>query len=138
MENVKKFYDALASDEALRGRADALSEKYGETKPDRAALAADFISFAKAEGYDFSEKDLADYTNQPYPLSDDELDAVSGGAKDTAACFCTFGGGGTQNGITCACVLGGGGAGSPGPKLVCPILGSPHDWEGSIGGSHGI
>ena len=138
MGDIKKFYDALASDEALRGRATALSAKYGEETPGKAAVAADLVSFAKAEGYSFSEKELADYSNQPYPLSDDELDAVAGGANnDTAACFCAFGGGGTQNGITCACVLGGGGAGSPGPKLVCPILGNPLNWEGNTGG-HGI
>ncbi|MCL2084300.1 MAG: Nif11 family protein [Oscillospiraceae bacterium] len=123
MGDIKKFYDALASDEALRERAAAMSEKYGEEKPGKAAVAADLIAFAKAEGYIFSEKELADYSNQPYPLSDDELDAVSGGAKDTVGCACAVGGGGTYQGVTCACVLGGGGAGDPGPKLKCVIAG---------------
>ena len=110
MGDVKKFYDALASDEALRERADALGEKYGEENPGKAAIAADLVSFAKAEGYSFSEKELADYSNQPYPLNDGELDAVSGGANnDTAGCFCVLGGGGTFQGVTCACVLCGGG-----------------------------
>ena len=109
MGDIKKFYDALASDEALRGRATALSAKYGDETPGKAAVAADLVSFAKAEGYDFSEKELADYANQPYPLGDDELDAVSGGVEDTYMCACLMGGGGTYQGVTCACVLAGGG-----------------------------
>ena len=109
MENVKKFYDALSSDEAMRERAAALNEKYGETKPGKAVLAADLISFAKAEGYDFSEKELAEYADQPHPIDDDELDAVAGGVKDTTTCACILGGGGTISGVTCACVVAGAG-----------------------------
>ena len=109
MGDVKKFYDALASDEALRERADALGEKYGEENPGKAAIAADLVSFAKAEGYSFNEKELAEYASQPYPIDDDELDAVAGGAKDTATCACVLGGGGTISGTTCACVVVGAG-----------------------------
>ena len=122
MENVKKFYDALADDEAMRERANALSAKHEETKPDKAALAADLVAFAKAEGFDFSEKDLAEYADQPYPIDDDELDAVAGGVKDTSTCACALGGGGTISGVTCACVVVGAGEGPNG--LYCIGVGA--------------
>ena len=122
MENVKKFYDALASDEAMRGRANALGDKHGETNPSKSTIAAELVAFAKAEGYDFSEKELAEYAEQPYPIDDDELDAVAGGVNDTEKCMCIVGGGGTYLGVTCACVAFGGGA-QP-TNLVCLVSGT--------------
>ena len=123
MENVKKFYEALKSDEALRGRAEALDAKYGGTSPDEAALTADLITFAKSEGYDFTAEELEAYANAPKHIDDDELEAVAGGASDTKACACFAGGGGKREGVTCACVFGGGGKKNPGPGLVCVMAG---------------
>jgi len=121
MENVKKFYKALESDEALRGRADALNEKYKDAMPDEAVVKAELIAFAAAEGYAFTAEELDAYANAPKAIDDDELEAVAGGSA-YSACFCVAGGGGTRNGITCACVFGGGGKDYPGPNLKC-ILG---------------
>ena len=118
MENAKKFYNALAKDEAMRGRANALSEKRGGDM-----VKADVIAFAKAEGFDLTVEELMAYANAPEEMDDNELDAVSGGAKDTVGCACAVGGGGTYQGVTCACVLGGGGKGDPGPRLKCVIAG---------------
>ena len=66
MENVKKFYDALTNDEALRERAKVLNGK------DKAAL----VAFAKAEGYDFSLDDLEAYAK---PLTDNDMESAAGG-----------------------------------------------------------
>ena len=124
MENVKKFYEALKSDEALRGRADALSGKHKDAMPDDAAVKADLIAFAAAEGYAFTADELEAYANAPKFIDDDELEAVAGGAKDTKTCQCYIGGGGTKDGVTCVCVAGGGGKSNPGPGLVCVAYGS--------------
>ena len=78
METVKKFYDALANDEAMRKRGIASNEKLGEN-PSADALKAETLAFAKAEGYDFTAAELDAYAKQAKPLSDDELDAVAGG-----------------------------------------------------------
>lgn len=60
---------------------------------------------------------------QTNELSDDDLDAVSGGAR----CICSFGGGGkaSEGEKTCACVMGGGGENKDGS--VC-IIGGDGDW----------
>jgi predicted ribosomally synthesized peptide with nif11-like leader len=125
MEKVKMFYDTLANDEALRDKANALNERYGDSKPDEAVIMADLIAFAKAEGYIFTADDVKAYVSAntaPYPLDDDELEAVAGGWAtqykgcygDTSGkfgCFCFVGGGNKceTDGSVCACVLGGGG-----------------------------
>jgi predicted ribosomally synthesized peptide with nif11-like leader len=126
MENVKKFYDALANDDALRERANALNEKYKDAKPEEAALTADLIAFAKAEGYSFTAEDLKTYVNSvPQPLDDDELEAVAGGASsDTGGCGCAFGGGGggkMDNDDTwgCACVIYGQGGDAKNDHCIC-------------------
>ena len=95
MENVKKFYDALANDKAMQERAKALAEKYKDGKPDDAAANADIAAFAKAEGYDFSIAELEEYAKQAKPLDDDQLDDVAGGK---AGCGCvSWGGGGGKD-----------------------------------------
>ena len=125
MENVKKFYKALESDEALRGRADALNEKYKDAMPDEAVIKAELVDFAAVEGYAFTAEELDAYANAPKVIDDEELEAVAGGSSGYSACFCVVGGGGTVNGITCACVFGGGGKGHPGPNLKCIAGGAP-------------
>jgi len=105
MENVKKFYDALANDKAMQERVSALVKK--EEKPDEAAARASIVAFAKTEGYDFSVADLDAYAHMAKPLTDESLDAAAGGAFSNHNCFCIVGGGGKDpvTGNTCACVI---------------------------------
>ena len=132
MENVKKFYDALANSEALKEKAAKLNEKYSETeKADEEAVTADIIAFAASEGYSFTAEELAAYTKTagkpaPQELSQDELDAVAGGSDFCRGCFdrcgCIIGGVGTHENPNwvCACVAGGGGGKcSRGRHVLC-------------------
>jgi predicted ribosomally synthesized peptide with nif11-like leader len=123
METVKKFYETLTTDEAMRARASALSEKYQDAQPEAAAIAAEIAAFAKAEGFVFTADDLAAYAKtEGRELSDDQLAAVVGGVYNPSTCLCFMGGGGKdpETGRTCACVLGGGGKkDKDGNRLVC-------------------
>ena len=114
MENVKKFYDALTTNEALKAKAAKLNEKHAGTKPDETALAKEIIAFAAAEGYSFTQEELTAYSEsmKKSSLSDDELEAVAGGnpsgtCENWDLCFCAAGGGGVHRNpkITCVCVL---------------------------------
>ena len=133
MENVKKFYDELASSDALKEKAANLNEKYiGAEKADQEAITADIIAFAASEGYSFTAEELADYVetamkSAPQELSQDELEAVAGGSGTCSVCFsrtcaCLVAGGGTHQEPhwPCACVAGGAGANcSGGNMLIC-------------------
>ena len=136
MENVKNFYDALVSSETLKEKAAKLNEKYNETeKADEEAITADIIALAASEGYSFTAEELAAYTktamkSAPQELSQDELDAVAGGADYCRDCFngcaCVLGGGGVHQDPywVCACVIGGGGGRCFGGRaLICVAAG---------------
>ena len=90
-ENLKKFLEEVSKDAAL-------SEKVGGEK-DTTKL----IELAKELGIALTAADFAE-SNE---ISDDDLDAVSGGSD--VSCACAMGGGGTKdtNDKTCACVLAG-------------------------------
>ena len=79
MNNVKKFYEALASDKALQEKVNALAAKYKDAKAEEKAVQADIIALAKTGGFDFGPEDLAAYLKQEQPLSDDEIENVAGG-----------------------------------------------------------
>ncbi|MEL7622574.1 MAG: Nif11-like leader peptide family RiPP precursor [Clostridiales bacterium] len=121
MENIKKFYEALAQDKAMQERAKVLND----TKPGEEAEAfAAIVAFAAQEGYSFTTAELAEYNKaQSKELSDDELEAVAGGAT----CVCVFVGSG-GNGLMCACVVGGVGDNKTKKTVcVCPIGGGGTD-----------
>jgi len=137
MENVKKFYDALANSDALKEKAAKLNEKYNETeKADEEAITADIIALAASEGYSFTAEELAAYTKTagkpaPQELSQDELNAVAGGSNACVVCFdkciCIVGGGGVHQDThwVCVCVVGGvGGKCSRGYYLSCMVGGA--------------
>jgi len=143
MENVKKFYETLASSETLKEKAAKLNEKYNETeKMDEEAVTANIIAFAASEGYNFTAEELAAYGETvmkpaPQELSQDELNAVAGGSDGCKVCFdtcfCVVGGGGTHQDpyFVCVCVLAGVGGGrfpsntcSKGRYLSCSGVGS--------------
>jgi hypothetical protein len=123
MEAVRKFYEALTTDDAMRARASALSERYQDAQPETATVAAEIAAFAKAEGFVFTVDDLAAYAKaEGRELSEDQLAVVVGGTYNPNMCLCIMGGGGNdpETGHTCACVLGGGGKkDNKGYHLIC-------------------
>jgi len=138
MDTVKRFFDAVANDEGLRERANAMSGKYKGEKPDEAAVKAELLSFAKSEGYDFTESELDAFTDRRRrELNDDELDAVAGGASvgfehtltKTGGCGCVVlggGGGTTIDDTTWGCGCAGYGQGGDAVKYhnICMCVGS--------------
>ena len=126
MGNVKKFYDALANDKGLKERAAALNEKYKGEQPNEDIVKTELLSFAKAEGYEFTADEYDAYSKQAKPVSDETAEIAAGGAFNKNTCFCAVGGGGKDSvtGNTCACViLGGGKADETGKGLVCELAG---------------
>jgi hypothetical protein len=110
MENVKKFYEALSKDEAMKSRAEALNTKYKGAIPDESAVTAEIATFAKSEGYDFSIEELIAYNRgSAKEIPDDALLAVAGGAYQPYRCVCAIGGGGmgSEGGPFCSCVING-------------------------------
>ncbi|HWR28277.1 MAG TPA: Nif11 family protein [Negativicutes bacterium] len=90
-ENVQKFYAAISQDEALKQKFAELSRKYAEESLDdvtvRAMIEQETLSLAAQLGYSFTVDDLKEYgeemqsPNGGYELSDDELEAVTGGGN---------------------------------------------------------
>lgn len=112
-ENMKKFLEKVSEDRAL-------AEKVGAEKDINA-----LIAMAKEIGIELTK---ADFEKPAEELSDDELNAVSGGGD--VSCACAMGGGGTKdsNDKTCACVLAGAGYSKSGrERCVCGFAGYGYD-----------
>lgn len=129
-ENIKNFYAALSKDEAMKSRAQTLNEKYKDPQLEEKAIAEDIAAFAKSEGFVFTAAELTEYNKgQSRELSDEELEAVAGGAS----CICPVGGSGTSGLLNCLCAIvgygerradctcnpGGVGSGANAEKNVC-------------------
>ena len=123
MEAIKKFYEALSKDEAMREKLSALNEKYQNAQPDLAKAAAEIVAFAESEGFTFTVDDLSAYAEiESKKITDEQLEGIVGGLFDRNTCVCMVGGGGKdqETGHTCACILGGGGRqDNKGYQLVC-------------------
>jgi predicted ribosomally synthesized peptide with nif11-like leader len=106
MGNILDFYNAITKDEALRTKTNALGAKYRGKQPTEAEVTADFIAFAKAEGYEFNAEEYKAFAGNPRKISDDDLKAVAGGSFEGGSCYCIIGGGGKDKvtGKVCACV----------------------------------
>lgn len=102
-ENVKKFYQAVATDESLRVRLSELNKKYEGEAPNeekKAALVEKLVLPIAAEmGLAFSMEDLLKYEEEMRQGSSDdelnieELGAVSGGTGFGVG-YCVVVGGG--------------------------------------------
>ncbi len=82
MNNVKNFYEALAKDKEMQERWKALTDTIPESE--EAAL-AEIVSFAAKEGYELTTEELKAFTQETIKdgaLSDDELEAVTGGTLE--------------------------------------------------------
>ena len=114
-ENIKKFLEKVSSDEQYLAKLKELNQKYPEVEENKAEI----IKFADSLGIILTEDD---FVEQKSELSEDELEAVSGGATghyETSGgfsykmsdCLCAFGGYGSADRLqkTCVCVLVGAG-----------------------------
>ncbi len=121
VENVKKFYEAVSQDEALKQKFVEISQKYqGQPMDEAKAMSLtekEIVPLAEKMGYSFSMDELKAYgeeikqVNMNRELCDSELDAVTGGIF---ACFVI--GAGDQGGgcflvgidsLNQLCILGG-------------------------------
>ena len=107
IENVKKFYEAVSQDEALKQKFLELSQKYQGQQMDEAkamsVMEQEGLPIAAQMGYSFTMDDLKAFETEMQQakmgceLSDEEMQAVTGGA-----CVCVIGGGG--DGVVCVLV----------------------------------
>ena len=113
-ENMMNFLKAVSEDEALGAKVGQVSDTN------------EIIAIAKDLGIELTE---ADFVTAPTEISDDELDAVSGGTS--VNCSCALGGGGAKdaNDKTCACVVAGFGYSKDGSqRCFCPIAGFGYNY----------
>ena len=118
VENVKMFYEAVSKDEDLKQKFVELSQKYKGQPMDGAktisVMEQEALPLAAQMGYSFSMDDLQAYevevqqAKMGCELSDEELQAVSGGNVLTD--FCLFVGidaetGGRVSGWTTFCLF---------------------------------
>ena len=84
LENVKAFYEALETDTELQAKVNAADQAYdGDAADEAAAAAAILLSVAKEAGFDFTSEELLEFEKTAAAdgeFSEDELEAVSGGA----------------------------------------------------------
>lgn len=130
-ENMKKFLELISRDEELKQKVLACNDmEKGE------AIRAS-IALAKEVGIELTEADFAK-EEADGEISDDELDAVTGGIDEANGfCTCAFAGGGggvdakDNNVYGCACVIyGQGGDGRPEDKNCQCIASGWGDGEG--------
>ncbi len=96
VENVKKFYEAVTRDEALKQKFVELSQKYQCQPMDEAKFLSlagqELLPIAKQSGYEFTLDDLHAFgekqnaVHMNCELSDEELQAVVGGTTE-ARCY---------------------------------------------------
>jgi len=88
-ENAKLFYEELAKNEALHEKFKVIGKKYEGQKFDEVQMdliyQKEIMPIAKGAGFEFTLAELKEYkqdVKQPQSgkLSDEELDAVAGGA----------------------------------------------------------
>lgn len=113
-ENFKAFLEKVSEGEALAAKVSKETDKNA------------IIAMAKELGVELTLADFEDKAEAE--LSDDDLDAVTGGSD--VSCACAMGGGGTKdtNDRTCACVLAGVGYDKDGSeRCLCGFAGYGYD-----------
>lgn len=124
MSNIKEAINELKNNEEFIKRLDEVN-KNSKNRDEAKSLTLQLIN---EYGYDFNESDLTDVTPlKNGALSDDELEAVSGGGNIN--CYCAIGGGSSGGTWECACIIGGGGSDGHGNVCICPIGGSGNNME---------
>ena len=124
IENVKKFYEAVSQDEAMKQKFVELSQKYQGQPMDeakvRTLMEKEALPLAAQMGYSFTMDDLKAFGEEIQhgkmncELNDEEMQAVAGGVF-----VCVVGGGG--EGVVCVVI--GLNAAQPYPARFCCIIG---------------
>jgi len=133
-ENVRLFYEEIFKNETLQERLKSIGSDLKGQKPDEAQMELiyqnEVLPVAKEYGFEFTIAEVKEYVTETNKvkieaLSDDELEAVSGGLL---GCICGIAGGGfnnnhTESDVACVCALAGGGSGKSGDVCACVFLG---------------
>ncbi len=110
---MKRLLEEMEKNQEMKAKIEELDKNPESTLKD-------FIKVAAEYGVELKEEDFKPVEGE---FTDDELDAVAGGAE----CGCFMGGGGSATGRyekTCVCVMGGGGEKTDGEcRCVCAPLG---------------
>ena len=113
-ENMKKFMEAVSKNEALVDKVNTMTRQ-------------ELIALAQEMGLELTDADFEKPSVEE--LSDDDLDAVSGGTKVACACVLGGGGKGDSNDKTCACVAAGFGYQKNGrERCFCAVGGAGYDY----------
>lgn len=117
-ESLKKFMEVVSSNSSSVTKLQEINEKYTEAESNKSEI----IKFADTLGIKLTDADFVN--DEESEISDDELEAVSGGTSIhykcpnsattgimASDCFCAVGGGGTGDEYqkTCACIIAGAG-----------------------------
>ncbi len=134
-ENLKSFFKLASQDEALKAKAVELKDMEKEE------VIKTCIALAAERGITLTEADFEPTASADAgELSDDELDAVSGGGCGDGSmdsCICAVGGGGGGSGKNkvgatwgCACAAYGQGGDGKSEHFVCicTVYGTGKDW----------
>lgn len=110
-QNLTMFFEAMARDESLRARFEAIGARYRHQDQDESVRDEiwenEILPLARSKGFEFTLEDLKTLQAAQSPkadkLTDDELDAVVGGG----CCTCVWVGGGTRGDgdSRCICVV---------------------------------
>jgi predicted ribosomally synthesized peptide with nif11-like leader len=117
VENVKKFYEALSQDEAMKQKFVELSQKYQGQQMDEAQIMAvteqEVLPLAAQMGYSFTMDDLMAFgkemkrANMNCELSEEEMEAVTGGREViNPVVWCINNGLSNWSGITYCFIIG--------------------------------
>jgi len=100
VENVKKFYEALAQDNEMQQKFTDLNQKYQGQQMDEAkamsVMAQEGLPMAAQMGYSFTMDELKAFGEEMKQakmgceLSDEEMQAVTGGGSCAYCLFCGF------------------------------------------------
>ncbi len=107
-QNLMMFFEAMARDDSLRARFEAIGARHGHQEPDESVRDAvwgnEILPLARSEGFEFTLEDLKALQAAQGPkadkLTDDELDAVAGGG----CCTCVWAGGGRRGDGDSRCI----------------------------------
>ena len=97
-DNMKKFLEAVSSDEALQKEFKALADSVAKEADAQKSV---IVELAAKHGFTLTEDDFK--PSEMEEVSEDEMQAVAGGGK----CACAFYGGGGGDGLVCVCTTGG-------------------------------
>jgi predicted ribosomally synthesized peptide with nif11-like leader len=82
---MERFFEKIKGDPALKAKYEAVLKKH-EAAKDRDAVAAELVGLARAEGFDATPDGILSAFAPKGEISEEELEAVSGGGSAMALC----------------------------------------------------